>query len=583
MRSAPRPIAVLLGVVALLAGLPPPAAPCSCGEPATPRLAREQATVVFLGLVVSAFNREIGEGGFPRSRTFRFRVSRAWKGVSSETVDVTTATLGTACGYPFEIGEEYLVYGHTGEGPGLWTSSCTRTAHFRYAENGDLRQLSDPVWTSRKTEGPLLSDELLRASSGGNAAEVRRLVTAGHDVNGRDRRNGTTALKAAAAGGHAATVKVLLGAGADVNATRSGANALDAAIQSGQPEVVRLLLAAGARAGPYALARAAQGPIPVLEVLLAGGVPVRGEPGADALVAAAEAANLAMVQRLLSAGAKPARPSAGYSALDRATRKGSIEIVRALLDGGAEPTQMTLDEAFRSGNRELVRLVEGALRRSTGGARPGPLALLLAAQESSLPGIDLALKNGVDVNATLDGEPVLVEAVRASATATAVRRLLQAGADPNRAGRTGVTPLMAAAMGGRVDVLELLLEAGAGIEAQQRSEGHDRGTALLFAVRWDRVENVRCLLKAGAKANAPVWGILYGTLLTEAVGRGGKDVVQLLIAAGADVNARGTVGAGDWYRSPGPPPLRVAVDRGDAEMVRILLEAGAKNDEVRPK
>jgi ankyrin repeat protein len=87
-----------------------------------------------------------------------------------------------------------------------------------------------------------------------------------------------------------------------------------------------------------------------------------------------------------------------------------------------------------------------------------------------------------------------------------VRRLLKAKADPNRADKVGVRPLMRAAMKGNLEMLKLLLDAGADLEAQQRSEGQDRGTALRFAVSHDHKEAVVFLLKAGANPNVPAFG-----------------------------------------------------------------------------
>jgi hypothetical protein len=173
----------LLGIAVLLAS-PSPAEPCSCQPPVSALQAR--AAAVFLGRVESVLGLRPGMYGLFESRVFRFRVSRAWKGVSSEYVDVETAEVGTACGYPFEVGEEYLVYAYgeptpsasvPGQRPG--TSACTRTAHFSEAEERDLRELGVPVWTSGRAEGPILSEELLRASSEGDTEAVRRLSRQG--------------------------------------------------------------------------------------------------------------------------------------------------------------------------------------------------------------------------------------------------------------------------------------------------------------------------------------------------------------------------------------------------------------------
>ena len=46
----------------------------------------------------------------PAAFGFTLRVSRAWKGAATDTVEIGTSSIGTACGSHFVIGEEYLVY-----------------------------------------------------------------------------------------------------------------------------------------------------------------------------------------------------------------------------------------------------------------------------------------------------------------------------------------------------------------------------------------------------------------------------------------------------------------------------------------
>src|SRR5262249_4052563 len=85
---------------------------------------------------------------------------------------------------------------------------------------------------------------------------------------------------------------------------------------------------------------------------------------------------------------------------------------------------------------------------------------------------------------------------------------------------------------------------------------------------------------AGADPNAPGWGIKAGSALSEAVSRGRVDIVRLLIQGGADVNARRMVGWGDDAPSVHleDAPLTLAADQGNPEMVRALLDAGARID-----
>jgi ankyrin repeat protein len=587
-------------LVSLALGLPRTLEPCTCLQSDSPQAALEQSQAVFLGVVVSVRDLDVVKGSpaIPLTQGFRFRLSRAWKGVSTETVEVGTSSMGTACGFDFDVGEEYLVYAGSGgiasattsavrggsvgrahDRPSLWTSSCSRTRHFRVAENGDLRALGEPAWVSGRRAESFLSDELRLASSEGNTERVRTLIAAGHDVNARDRRHGTTALKAAAGRGRAETVRALLAAGADVRASKAGSTALDVAVEGGHAEVVRILLEAGAPGGEQSLVVAAyRRHAAVLEVLLAEGISVRGEPGTAALAAAAQGNDVAIVRRLLEAGADPARPSEHQSALDAAAAKGNADMIRLLLAKGARPSRETLDAAVQSGNREAVRLLDEPLRRGGGPAKPGPAALVRAAIDGNVAGIDLALESGVDVNATdRHGSTALMAAV-STGRLEAVRRLLKAGAKPNQPENAGVRPLMRAAANGNLEMLKLLLDAGADIEAQQTWEGRNRGTALRFAVGIDQTQAVAFLLKAGANPNAPGWGVLSGSALSEAVFRGNVEIARLLVQGGADVNARRMVG---WGRAEPDialeaAPLSVAADKGDAQMVELLLKAGAR-------
>ncbi|MFJ3176697.1 ankyrin repeat domain-containing protein, partial [Streptomyces roseus] len=77
------------------------------------------------------------------------------------------------------------------------------------------------------------------------------------------------------------------------------------------------------------------------------------------------------------------------------------------------------------------------------------------------------------------------------------RAALRPGADPNRADAEGTTPLYEAAVGGRTEIVRLLLEAGASPDAESRGIGAD-GTPLCAAACWGYVDTVRELLAHGA-------------------------------------------------------------------------------------
>jgi ankyrin repeat protein len=86
----------------------------------------------------------------------------------------------------------------------------------------------------------------LYAALYGDLPEVKRLLTAGAEVNAKD-MHGATALMYASRGGHRKVAELLLARGAEVNAkTTDGRTALMLASESGHRKVAELLLAKGA-------------------------------------------------------------------------------------------------------------------------------------------------------------------------------------------------------------------------------------------------------------------------------------------------------------------------------------------------
>lgn len=97
------------------------AAACSCVEVGLEE-SIASAPVIFEGVVDSV---EIDEAA--DARVVRFAVTQAWRGVSSERVEVRTHARESACGYPFEIGRAYLVYASRVGGEPIQVSLCSRT------------------------------------------------------------------------------------------------------------------------------------------------------------------------------------------------------------------------------------------------------------------------------------------------------------------------------------------------------------------------------------------------------------------------------------------------------------------------
>jgi ankyrin repeat protein len=94
--------------------------------------------------------------------------------------------------------------------------------------------------------------------------------------------------------------------------------------------------------------------------------------------------------------------------------------------------------------------------------------------------------------------------------------------------------LIHAAGDGRLDLVTALIKGGANINV--RDSGNDGATALCVASRWGHIEIVKVLLNHGAAVNAA--SDLGITPLLEAAENGNAHIVRLLLNAGADTEHR---------------------------------------------
>jgi ankyrin repeat protein len=162
----------------------------------------------------------------------------------------------------------------------------------------------------------------------------------------------------------------------------------------------------------------------------------------------------------------------------------------------------------------------------------------------------------------------------------------------------GMTPLHYAARHNNVEVVKLLLKAGASIDAREANDI----TPLLMAISNDNMQAAQLLLASGADVNATDW---YGrTPLWEAVNvrnlyvhnatfKNGIDrppvleLIRALLAAHANVNARTKetppfrnhlleiTGSLEWVDFTGQTPFLTAALAGDVTVMKLLLENGA--------
>jgi ankyrin repeat protein len=347
---------------------------------------------------------------------------------------------------------------------------------------------------------------------------AQTLLEAGTDANahGGYYKN---ALQVAAAKGHEQVVMKLLKAGAEVDAfTEYHGSSLIIASYKGHAQIVKILLEAGAD------------------------VNLKCISSNDALQAASShekssAEQDQIIEMLLEAGAEVNTSGGRWgSALQAASFWGHAKVAKILLKAGAD-----------------VNAVGG----------PYENALMAASYRGYGDLVELLLEAGAEVNVPSITRTNALQLASYRGHEKVVMTLLKAGADVAVRNGLGVTALYSASDQCHRQVVETLLDAGAEVNAQT-SYGH--GNALQTAVFWRCEPIVRVLLKAGADVNAQ--GGRYGNaLLAASCNKEGANMVKILLEAGADVNAQ------DEQHSNA---LQVASVHGCEQIVRILLEAGAK-------
>jgi uncharacterized protein len=122
--------------------------------------------------------------------------------------------------------------------------------------------------------------------------------------------------------------------------------------------------------------------------------------------------------------------------------------------------------------------------------------------------------------------------------------------------------LAVAIIGGYTEIVTMLLEAGANVNATS----HSRQTALTQSAYWGHLEVVKLLIAAGADLNARDREDDWTPLMKACLVFGSTEVVRVLLEAGADPNFR---------NDEGKTALAIALKEKRDTIAQILREFGA--------
>ena len=197
-----------------------------------------------------------------------------------------------------------------------------------------------------------------------------------------------------------------------------------------------------------------------------------------------------------------------------------LDFIKVLLDRGANPNGRIKDDT-------LGRTIFTMQWFFESGATP----FVRAAQSSDIDLMQLLLKYGADPKMPTDYNDTAltaaagigwVEGVTYERSVTdnvdAVRMLLNLGLDPNAANNDGRTPLMGAALKGRNEVVQLLVDRGGRLETRDKgSRDTDTVVSALAGHTWQAVDYADGLVRAGVQSAVarPETAALIRKLMTE--------------------------------------------------------------------
>ena len=276
---------------------------------------------------------------------------------------------------------------------------------------------------------------------------------------------------------------------------------------------------------------------------------------------------------LMWAAESTAQNRYGIQAIHLACLNGDLQTTRLLLQAGASANfqlpggESALHTAARSGNHRLVGLLIRAGAVVDHQIAGGQTALMWAASEGHAEAVNLLLEAGADPLAKSQHGFTAIHFAARSGHQGVIEHLLKAGIDVNlplewtgpggfRSPRKQSSPLILAIENAEFELAVFLLEQGA--DANDMRTGY----APLHTMTWVR----KAHLGDSSDPEPPIHGNMSSTQFLIELIRHGADL---------DFQLRHGLSSAGRVAEKGATPFFLAADRGDLEMMKLLVQHGA--------
>ena len=389
-----------------------------------------------------------------------------------------------------------------------------------------------------------------------------------------------TALHFAADTGHQTIVELLLERSSVVNAKdRAGDTALNLAVRGRLLDVVQLLRNKGAdprianfvdrNALQYA---ASMGNVALLTSLYEGesDLGMRDKQNDTLLHLATQRGKKEQVVYLLKKGAYPdCKGFNGETPLLQAASNGHLELVQMFLENGANlyarsySLTTVLHHACTNQNRDVLRFLLKLNREVNSGEKDGRTPFHVASTYGNIGALDALLETEVDLHARINDGRTALHMVYSDHDAAVW--LIEHGLAVDVVDNDGKTPLVLAVEHRESSMVQLFLDYNANPNA---TDNRGRSPILCIPVKRDMdkkgMEIAEMLINAKADVNHIDKNL--NSALSNAIANDSKALTQLLIARGANIEARGACHN---------TMIMIAILKTSKDVINILIEAGA--------